>query len=60
MADYQNVPRILAPVISSGLAKLHELDTVYSVQDAWWLLEIVIVDNHNKRIAGASDGGIGN
>ncbi|WP_329958764.1 hypothetical protein [Pluralibacter gergoviae] len=41
------------------MASLHELDTVYSVQDVWWLLEIMTVDNHNKSVAGASDGDFG-
>ncbi|THD45420.1 hypothetical protein ERD95_17355 [Enterobacteriaceae bacterium ML5] len=60
MAQYENVPRTIASVISGGLAKLHELDTVYSVQDMWWMIEIQTVDNHNKSVAGASNGGINN
>jgi hypothetical protein len=45
------VPKTIGTVISSGLATLHELDTVYGVQDMWWLLEIHSVNLHNQRIA---------
>lgn len=37
-------------MISSGLATLHELGTVYSVEDAHDLLEIATVDGHNRRV----------
>lgn len=55
--QYVNVPRTIATVISGGKAKLHELDTVYSVQDMWWLIEIITVDNTNRAIAAESDHG---
>ena len=51
----------LRPLSQGGGAEmLHLLDTVYSVQDMWWLIEIQTVDNHNKSVAGASNGGINN
>jgi len=46
------VPRTIASVVSGKLATLHELDTVYSIQDMWWLIEIQTVDNNNKSVAG--------
>jgi len=49
--EYVNVPRALGAVISSRLATLHELDTVYGTEDLYALLEIVSVDSHNQRIA---------
>jgi hypothetical protein len=51
------VPRSIAAVISGKMATLHELDTVYSVQDMWWLIEIMTVDNTNRAIAAESDHG---
>jgi hypothetical protein len=33
------------------LATLHELDTVYGIEDAYNLLEIIAVDNANEREA---------
>lgn len=35
-------------MISSRLATLHELGTVYGTEDLWDLLEILTVDNYNK------------
>nr|WP_227550809.1 transglycosylase [Klebsiella quasipneumoniae] len=55
--QYANVPRTIAAVISGKMATLHELDTVYSVQDMWWLIEIMTVDNTNRAIAAESDHG---
>lgn len=43
------MPNVLAVVISSELATLHELDTVYSVEDVYVFLEIIATNNHNKR-----------
>lgn len=30
------------------MATLHELQTIYSLEDAWDLLEILQVDKHNE------------
>lgn len=37
-------------MISSGLASLSELDTVYGIEDMWDLLEIAAVDSHNNAM----------
>jgi hypothetical protein len=37
--------------VSSELATLHELQTVYGAQDAYNLLEVLNVDLFNKRVA---------
>lgn len=47
------MPRTIATVISSGKATLHELDTVYGIEDMWMLLEVITVDNHNHRVLNA-------
>ena len=35
-------------MISCGLATLHELDTVYGVEDLYDMLEIITIDAHNR------------
>jgi hypothetical protein len=47
--NYENVPRVIGTLISSGQATLHELQTVYGVRDAYDMLEVVSVDIHNRR-----------
>jgi len=42
----------VATVVSSGLATLHELDTVYGTEDLWDLLEINAVNSYNKQQLG--------
>jgi hypothetical protein len=37
--------------MTSGLATLTELDTVYGLEDAYLLLEVSSVNNINRRIA---------
>lgn len=36
-------------VISSELATLHELQTVYGVRDLYNICEVIAVDSHNRR-----------
>ncbi len=36
--------------MSSRLATLHELGTVYGVKDLYDLIEVIVVDAHNKRV----------
>lgn len=38
-------------MISAGMATLHELDTVYGVEDMWDLMEIISVDRHNAKVS---------
>ena len=38
-------------IISRGLATLNELQTVYGTEDYYNLLEIAMVDAHNKIIS---------
>ncbi len=45
------MPNLFAPLISRRLATLHELETVYSLEDALDLMEIVTVQNYNEWLA---------
>ncbi len=47
-AEYANIPSVVASVISAGKATLHELQTIYGLEDLYDMLEIVIVDNYNN------------
>jgi hypothetical protein len=48
------VTPVIGRVLSSGMAKLHELDTIYSVEDAYLMLDIIIVDAANRHKASDS------
>jgi len=45
---------MIGTVISRGLATLHELDTVYSTEDLYDMMEIIAVDSHNQYILNKS------
>lgn len=47
--NYANVPRVIGTLVSARMATLHELQTVYSVEDAYNMLEVLSVDHHNER-----------
>lgn len=40
---------MIGTLISSRMATLFELDTVYSVHDAYDMLEVVIIDAYNRH-----------
>lgn len=44
------MPRTIGTVISIGKASLRELETFYSVEDCYDLIEIATVDAHNSRL----------
>ena len=50
LIEYPATPHTIATVVSSRLATLHELDTVYGIEDLWVLLEINAVDRHNAYL----------
>ncbi|MGP2449021.1 transglycosylase [Pantoea stewartii subsp. indologenes] len=54
LAKYENVPSTIATVVSSKLATLIELDTVYGTEDLWRLLEINTVENYNQMVINRS------
>jgi hypothetical protein len=39
------------------MAKLHELDTIYSVEDVYLMLDIIVVDAANKYKAANGEPG---
>lgn len=50
LLKYANVPPVIGTIVSAGKATLHELQTVYGVEDVYDMLEVVTVDLHNERV----------
>jgi hypothetical protein len=50
---YPNVPLAIGVCISAAppLATLHELQTIYGVEDLFDLLEVTSINAHNQKIA---------
>lgn len=46
---YQNITQSIGQVVSSKLATLNELQTVYSLKDLYDMLEILAIDSHNME-----------
>lgn len=42
-------------MISARLATLHELSTIYGIEDVYDMLEISAVDAHNRRLMNKRD-----
>lgn len=49
------MPPYIATVISAGMATLHEIDTVYGLEDVFDMLEIIAIDAHNKNLLNPKD-----
>lgn len=47
------MPGTIRAAIAAGLATLHELQTVYSVEDVYDMLEIRSVEAHNQALIDA-------
>jgi len=56
LIDYPNMPRTIGTVVSTKMATLHELDTVYSMDDLYDMLEVIAVDAHNRRKLAPKEG----
>ncbi|WAX22794.1 hypothetical protein MAJJADAN_00032 [Pseudomonas phage Amjad_SA] len=44
------MPGVIATLVSARLATLHELQTVYGAMDAYKLLEVHLIDQHNRGV----------
>ena len=43
------MPAIIAVLVSRRMATLHELQTVYGVEDAYNMMEIIMIDDYNNQ-----------
>ncbi|MDE2426342.1 MAG: hypothetical protein KGO96_10600 [Elusimicrobia bacterium] len=50
LREYPNLPRSIGIVVSSKYATLHELQTIYSVEDVQDLIEVITTDGQNQEI----------
>jgi hypothetical protein len=50
LINYVNVPASIARVLSSGMASLHELDTVHGCTDLYMMMEVIAVDDYNQAL----------
>jgi hypothetical protein len=48
--EYRNVPPMIGTLISRRMATMHELGTVYGIEDAYNMLEIITVDAYNDAL----------
>lgn len=48
LIEYVNVPPIIGMIVSDGKASLRELQNDFSLQDAYDLAEIILVDSYNR------------
>lgn len=48
LIEYANVPPIVGMLVSAGVSTLHEIQTVYGLEDCYTLAEVVLVDSHNR------------
>lgn len=50
LIEYLNVPTLLGMIVSGGAATLAELQSIYGLEDAYNLSEIIMVDAHNRQV----------
>ncbi len=49
--DFQNIEGLFGAIVASGKATLHELKTIYSLEDAWLMWEVIAVTRYNEYLA---------
>lgn len=49
--DFKNINPFIATIISDGKASLNELRTIYSLEDALNLWEIIAIKKYNEYLA---------
>jgi len=49
--DFPNVNSFIGTIVANKQATLHELNTVYTLEDAFDLFEIIAVTRYNEYVA---------
>lgn len=52
LADFSNVPTMAAVLMRRNMATLHELQTIYSLEDAYRMHEVLTVSDYNEWMIG--------
>ena len=55
MAEFVNVDPLIGRLVGSGLASLRELQTVYDLEDAMQLDEVLTLRNYHSWLATVQD-----
>jgi hypothetical protein len=50
-ASYKNIDGFFGTIIASGKATLHELRTIYTLEDAFLIWEAVVIPKYNEYMA---------
>lgn len=49
--DFPNVDQLIGSIVANKYATLHELKTIYTLEDAYDLFEIIAVSRYNEHMA---------
>ena len=49
--DYQNIDGLFGAIIAEGKATLNELKTIYTLEEALDLFEVIAVTRYNEHLA---------
>ena len=49
--DYKNIDGFIGALIAEGKASLNELKTVYTLEDAFYMWEVIAVTRYNEFLA---------
>ena len=49
--DFQNIDHFIGAIVANGKATLHELKTIYSLEDAFLMWEVIAVTRYNEYLA---------
>jgi hypothetical protein len=49
--DFQNIDGFIGAIVADGKATLHELKTVYTLEDAFLMWEVIAVTRYNEHLA---------
>jgi hypothetical protein len=50
MINYRDIEPIFGMIISGKMATLHELSSVYSLNDVYVMYDIIYTDNYNNEL----------
>jgi hypothetical protein len=49
--DFQNIDGLIGTIIAGGKASLHELRTIYTLEDGFLLYESIVIPRYNEWLA---------
>lgn len=49
--DFQNIDGFIGAIVADGKATLHELKTIYTLEDAFLMWEVIAVTRYNEYLA---------